>query len=90
MGLSGTWGIPVPVHSFQYIKALLRGEEINRTSCGLAAVEAPGPGKFMLIGHALRTRERYGNKPLIYPILHKSLACLVLLFVLDLIEEAVR
>ncbi|PPQ27866.1 hypothetical protein [Rhodopila globiformis] len=72
-----------------YKGAVLRAEGIDYTSYGLAAVKALILGKFMLIGHALHIGERYGNKPLIYPILHKSLAFLALLFVLDLAEEAI-
>jgi len=43
----------------------------------------------MLVGHALRIGEKYGGQPLVYPILHKSLAFLGLLLLLNVIEEAV-
>jgi hypothetical protein len=70
-----------------YKDALLYAEGIGYTHYGLVIIKALILGKFMLVGHALHIGERYGDKPLIYPILHKSIVFLALLFVLDLIEE---
>lgn len=73
-----------------YKNALLRAEDANyAVPFGLAAIKALILGKFMLVGHALRIGDQYAGKPLIYPILHKSLAFLALLFVLNLIEEII-
>lgn len=72
-----------------YKGAVLRAEGISYAPYGLAVVKALILGKFMLVGHALRIGDRYAGRPLIYPILHKSLAFLALLFVLDVAEEVI-
>jgi hypothetical protein len=43
----------------------------------------------MLLGRAMKIGERYTDRPLIWPTLHKSFAFLVLLVVLTIIEEVV-
>lgn len=70
-----------------YKDALLHAEGVHYALYGVAAIKALILGKFMAVGHALQIGERYAAKPLIYPILHKSLSFLVLLFILDLLEE---
>ena len=72
-----------------YKAAVLQGHGIDYAPYGLAAIKALVLAKFMLIGHAAKIGERYRQKPLIYPILHKSFVFLVLLVVLSVIEEAV-
>jgi len=72
-----------------YKAAVLQGHGIVYAPYGLAAVKALILAKFMLIGQATKMGERYSHKPLIYPILHKSLAFLALLVVLSVIEEVV-
>jgi hypothetical protein len=72
-----------------YKAAALQAYGIDYAPYGLVAIKALILAKFMLVGHATRMGERYREKPLIYPILHKSLAFLVLLVVLSVIEEAV-
>ena len=70
-----------------YKGALLRAEGVNYLPYGIAAIKALILGKFMMVGHALRIGQGYQGRPLIYPILHKSLGFLTLLFILNLLEE---
>jgi hypothetical protein len=68
--------------------AVLRDAGISFTPLGIAAVKALVLAKFMLIGRAM-IGERYTERPLIWPTLHKALAFLVLLVILTIIEEVV-
>lgn len=72
-----------------YKTAVLHGHGISFVPWGIAAVKALLLAKFMLIGRAMKIGERYADRPLIWPILHKAFAFLVLLVVLDIIEEVV-
>ena len=73
-----------------YLKsAILQAQGIAFAPFGLAAVKALICAKFVSVGHALHLGERFKNKPLIWPTLHKSLVFLALLFVLNVIEEVV-
>jgi hypothetical protein len=69
--------------------AVLHDAGISFTPWGIAAVKALVLAKFMLLGRAMKIRERFHDRPLIWPTLHKSFAFLVLLIVLTVIEEVV-
>lgn len=69
--------------------AVLHSQGIEFAPWGIAIAKAAILAKFMLIGDALKLGERFSTRPLIWPTLHKALAFLVLLLVLDIIEEAI-
>jgi hypothetical protein len=68
--------------------AVLHTAGVSFVPWGIAIVKALVLAKFMLIGRAT-IGERFNDRPLIWPTLHKSLAFLVLLIVLTVIEEVV-
>ncbi len=68
--------------------AVLHGAGISFVPWGIAIVKALVLAKFVLIGRAM-IGERFNDRPLIWPTLHKSFAFLVLLVVLTVIEEVV-
>jgi hypothetical protein len=68
--------------------AVLHGAGVSFVPWGIAIVKALVLAKFMLLGRAM-IRERFTNRPLIWPTLHKTFAFLVLLIVLTIIEEVV-
>jgi hypothetical protein len=68
--------------------AVLHTAGVSFVPWGIAIVKALVLAKFMLIGRAM-IGERFSNRPLIWPTLHKSFAFLVLLIVLTVIEEIV-
>ena len=72
-----------------YKAAVLQAEGIGYAPYGVAAVKALILGKFVLIGHAAHVGERYGHKPLIYPILYQSGVFLAMLVALTVVEEAI-
>jgi hypothetical protein len=69
--------------------AVLQGAGVSFTIWGIAIVKALILAKFMLVGRMLKLGERYRDKPLIWPALHRSLMFLLLLLVLTTIEELV-
>jgi hypothetical protein len=69
--------------------AVLHTEGIEFTPWGIAIVKALVLAKFMLLGDAMKLGERTTTRPLIWPTLYKSLAFLVLLIIMTIIEEAV-
>jgi membrane protein CcdC involved in cytochrome C biogenesis len=69
--------------------AILNGQGVSYAPYGLAAIKALVLGKFILLGRAAAIGDRYRNRRGIYVIAHKSLAFLVLLLVLSVIEEVV-
>ena len=69
--------------------AVLHDAGVSFTPWGIAIVKALVLAKFMLIGRAMNVGERFHDRPLIWPTLHKSFAFLVLLVVLNIIEEVV-
>ena len=69
--------------------AVLHDAGISFTPWGIAAVKALVLAKFMLIGRAMNVGERFHDRPLIWPTLHKSFAFVVLLVVQNIIEEVV-
>jgi hypothetical protein len=68
--------------------AVLRGAGVSFVPWGIAIVKALVLAKFMLIGKAM-IGERFTDRPLIWPTLHKAFAFLVFLIVLTVIEEVV-
>ena len=68
--------------------AALHGAGVSFVPWGIATVKALVLAKFMLIGRAM-IGERFNDRPLIWPTLHKSFAFLLLLIVLTVIEEVV-
>ena len=68
--------------------AVLHTAGVSFVPWGIAIVKALVLAKFMLIGRAM-IGERFIDRPLIWPTLHKSFAFLVLLIVLTVIEEVV-
>jgi hypothetical protein len=73
-----------------YLKAtILEAHGIAFAPFGFAVVKALLCAKFVLVGRALHVGERFKTMPLIWPTLHKSVAFLVLLLVLNLLEEIV-
>lgn len=71
-----------------YLKfAILQAYGIAFAPFGLAAVKALICAKFVLVGRALHVGERFKARPLIWPTLHRSVAFLVLLLVLNALEE---
>jgi hypothetical protein len=71
-----------------YLKfAILQAHGIAFAPFGFAAVKALICAKFVSLGHALHMGERFKTRPLIWPVLHKSVVFLLLLLVLNLIEE---
>jgi hypothetical protein len=69
--------------------AVLHTHGIHSALWGIAIVKALLLAKFMLIGNGLKLGERYRNRPLIWPTLHKAVAFLVLLVILTSLEEVV-
>jgi hypothetical protein len=69
--------------------AVLHGAGVSFTPWGIAIVKALVLAKFMALGKAMKIGERYADRPLIWPTLHKAFAFLVLLVVLTIIEEVV-
>lgn len=70
-----------------YLKAaILQAYGIAFAPFGFAAVKALICAKFMSIGYVFHLGERYKKEALVWPILHSSLAFLVLLIVLNVLE----
>jgi hypothetical protein len=73
-----------------YLKfAILEAHGIAFAPFGFAAIKALICAKFVSIGHAFHLGERFKTRPLVYPVLHKSLVFLLLLIVLNVLEEIV-
>jgi hypothetical protein len=73
-----------------YLKfAILEAHGIAFAPFGFAAVKALICAKFVSVGHALHVGERFKARPLIYPVLHKSISFLILLLVLNALEEII-
>jgi hypothetical protein len=69
--------------------AVLHSQGIEFVPWGIAVVKAVVLAKFMLLGNAMKIGERYNTKLLIWPVLHKALAFLVLLVIMTIIEEGI-
>jgi hypothetical protein len=73
-----------------YLKAaILQAYGIEFAPFGFAAVKALICAKFMSIGYVFHLGDRYKKEALIWPILHRSLAFLVLLIVLNVLEVVI-
>lgn len=72
-----------------YKSATLEARGIHWVPWGFAIIKALISAKFILIGRALHLGERYRTKPLIWQTLHKSIAFLILVAGLTVIEEAI-
>lgn len=73
-----------------YLKAaILEAHGIAFAPFGFAAGKALICAKFMSLGHMFQLGSRYKNQALIWPTLHKALAFLILLVVLNAAEEAI-
>jgi hypothetical protein len=68
--------------------AILHAQGVPYATLGLAAVKAVICAKFMLLGSAFHVGERFSKPPLVLPTLYRSVAFLVLLIFLNVIEEA--
>jgi hypothetical protein len=72
-----------------YKSASLEARGIHWVPWGFVIIKALVSAKFILIGRALHLGERYRTKPLIWQTLHKSIAFLILVAGLTVIEEAI-
>jgi hypothetical protein len=69
--------------------AILEAEGVRWVPWGFAIIKAAVSAKFILIGRALRIGEGDSTKPLIWQTLRKSIAFLIFVVVLTIIEEAI-
>ena len=73
-----------------YLKAaILRAHGIDFAPFGFAVIKALICAKFVLVGRVFNLEGRFKTSPLIRQTLYKSLAFLVLLFVLNVFEEVI-
>ncbi len=69
--------------------AVLHAQGVSYVPWGIAAVKAAVLAKFMLLGRIMKIGEYNSDRPLIWPVLQQSVAFLILLVVLTIIEEVV-
>lgn len=69
-----------------YADAVLRAEGVGLVPIGFAAIKALILGKFLLVGEALHLGERFDRRPLIVPLVWRSLMFLLLLLALSVAE----
>ena len=72
-----------------YKSAILEAQGVQWLPWGFALLKAVVLAKFILIGRALHIGEGHRTKPLIWQIIHKSIAFLILVAGLTVIEEAI-
>jgi hypothetical protein len=72
-----------------YKSAILEAHGIHWLPWGFALIKAVVLAKFILIGRALHIGEGYRTRPLIWQIIHQSIAFLILLAGFTVIEEAI-
>lgn len=72
-----------------YKAAILQAEQVTFLPMGIAVVKALIIGKFILIGKAVKVGSRLNSRILLMRIMWKSLAFMLLLLALTLIEEIV-
>ena len=70
--------------------AVLHANGIDVDAWGAAIIKALVLAKFILLGKAFKVGEREDRGPLIWPVLRKAVAFLLLLLVLSTIEEMVK
>ena len=69
--------------------ALLRAEGIHLAQWGIAITKALLVAKFILLGKAFHAGERFKDRPLIWPTVHKSLVFVAIVVALDAAEEII-
>jgi len=73
-----------------YLKAaILEAHGVAFAPFGIAAIKALICAKFISLGHAIHLGDRYKERALIWPTLHRSLAFLALLLFLNVLEEVI-
>jgi hypothetical protein len=72
-----------------YKSAILEAQGVNWLPWGFALIKAVVLAKFILIGRALHIGEGHRTKSLIWQIVHKSIAFLILVAGFTVIEEAI-
>lgn len=68
---------------------ILRGQGVSYLPIGFALIKAAVLAKFAMLGAMMRLGDRYRSRPLIWPTLHKSIAFMILLSLLTIVEEIV-
>jgi hypothetical protein len=71
-----------------YKSAILEAQGIRWLPWGFTVIKAVVLAKFIMIGRALHIGEGHRSKPLIWQIIHKSIAFLILVAGFTVIEEA--
>jgi len=69
--------------------SILKAQGVDWAPLSFALIKALLAAKFILIGNELHIGERHQTKPLIWVTLHKSVAFLVLVAILTVVEEAI-
>ena len=72
-----------------YKSAILEAQGVHWVPWGFAIIKAAVLAKFILIGRALHIGEGHRTKPLIWQTFYKSIAFLILVAGLTVIEEAI-
>lgn len=72
-----------------YKSAILEAHGVHWVPWGFALIKAAIAAKFVLIGRAMHLGEGHRTKPLIWQTLHKSVAFLILVAGLTVIEEII-
>lgn len=72
-----------------YKSAILQSQSIEWLPWGFALIKSVVLAKFIMIGRALHIAEGHRSKPLIWQIIHKSIAFLILVAGFTVIEEAI-
>ena len=72
-----------------YKTGVMREAGVDLLPWGLPLIKALLVAKFMLIGRAAHAGERFGDKPLIWQTVYRSLVFLVIVLILTIIEEAI-
>jgi len=72
-----------------YKSAILEAQGVHWLPWGFALIKAVVLAKFIMIGRALHIGEGHRSKPLIWQIIHKSIAFLILVAGFTVIEEAI-
>jgi hypothetical protein len=72
-----------------YKSAILQSQGVHWLPWGFALIKSVVLAKFIMIGRALHIAEGHRTKPLIWQIIHKSIAFLILVAGFTVIEEAI-
>jgi len=68
---------------------VMRQAGVELWSWGLPLIKSLLVAKFMLVGRAAHAGERFGDKPLIWQTVYRSLVFLVIVLILTIIEEGI-